>query len=168
RELRTAARVPACRAKEVGGDPDGDARRRAKAGLRRAAAGSAESRGVLPSIGSGREFCPFVRPAVTPLARARPERLDAAARCGSRWLCRSWFSCRLVSAQRLERSTHLLAEELGLLPRGEVATLVNLVEVDDVRVRRLDPAARRPPDLARERREAERDRRRRQRLLAGS
>src|ERR1700736_1099704 len=71
-------------------------------------------------------------------------------------------------AHRSKRRTHLLAEELGLLPRGEVATLVDLVEVDDVRVRRLDPAARRPPDLARERCEAERDRRRRQRLLAGS
>src|SRR5437763_13688312 len=71
-------------------------------------------------------------------------------------------------AQRSTGRAHLLAEELGLLPRGEVATLVDLVEVDDVRVRRLDPAARRPPDLARERREAERDRRRWQRLLAGS
>jgi len=36
-----------------GRDPDGDARRRAKAGLRRAAAGPAESRSLLPSIGSG-------------------------------------------------------------------------------------------------------------------
>src|SRR2546423_1596381 len=70
-------------------------------------------------------------------------------------------------AQRFERRAHLLAEELGFLPRGEVATLVDLVEVDDVRVQRLDPAARRPPDLARERRETDRDRRRRQRLLAG-
>src|SRR3982074_574016 len=48
-------------------------------------------------------------------------------------------------AHRSERRAHLLAEELGLLPRGEVATLVDLVEVDDVRVRRLDPAAPRPP-----------------------
>src|SRR4029079_9461523 len=87
----------------------------------------------------------------------------AIARLTTRW----WCSCRLLSAQRLERRAHLLAEELRLLPRGEVATLVDLREVDDVRVRRLDPAARRPPDLARERREAERDRRRRQRLLAG-
>src|SRR5437763_6608011 len=71
-------------------------------------------------------------------------------------------------AQRSNGRTYLLAEELGLLPRGEVATPVDLVEVDDVRIRRLDPAARRAPDLARERREAERDRRRRQRFLAGS
>src|SRR3954462_10022341 len=69
--------------------------------------------------------------------------------------------------QRAKRRTHLLAEELGLLPGGEVAALVDLVEVDDVRVRRLDPAARCAPDLARERREPERDRRRRQRFLAG-
>ena len=47
-----------------------------------------------------------------------------------------------------------------------MAALVDLVEVDDVRVARLDPAARRLPDLARERREAERDRRGRQRLPA--
>ena len=47
-----------------------------------------------------------------------------------------------------------------------MAALVHLVEVDDVRVARLDPAARRPPDLTGERREAERDRRRRQRLVA--
>src|SRR6185312_13610329 len=69
---------------------------------------------------------------------------------------------------RLERLAHLRAEKLGFLPRGEVAALVDLVEVDDVRVRRLDPTARRPPDLAWERREAERDRRRGQSLLAGS
>ena len=40
-----------------------------------------------------------------------------------------------------------------------MAASVDLVEVDDVRVTRLDPAAWRPPDFARERREAERDRR---------
>src|ERR1700751_4610067 len=48
-----------------------------------------------------------------------------------------------------------------------MAALVDLVEVDDVRIRRLDPAARRPPDFAGERRETERDRRRRHGLLAG-
>src|SRR3954469_24248254 len=70
------------------------------------------------------------------------------------------------SAECPERRADLAGEQLGLLPGGEVATLVDLVEVDDVRVARLDPAARRPPDLAGERREAERDRRRRQRLAA--
>src|SRR2546423_11572664 len=36
-------------------------------------------------------------------------------------------------AQRTKRRTHLLAEELGLFPCGEVAALVDFVEVDDVR-----------------------------------
>src|SRR3954469_619498 len=70
------------------------------------------------------------------------------------------------SAQRPECGPHLCGEELRLLPGGEVAALVDLVEVDEVRVARLGPAARRPPDLAGERREADRDRRRRQGLLA--
>src|SRR5437762_9373882 len=70
------------------------------------------------------------------------------------------------SPDRPEGGSHLGREELGLFPGREVAALVDGVEVDDVRVARLDPAARRPPDLAWERREAERDRRRRQGLLA--
>ena len=45
-----------------------------------------------------------------------------------------------------------------------MAALVDLVEVGEVRVRLLDPAARSPPDLAGEGREANRDRRRRQSL----
>src|SRR3954462_5915704 len=68
------------------------------------------------------------------------------------------------SAQRPESGPELGREQLRLLPGGEVAALFDLVEVGDVRVARLDPTARRPPDLARERREAERDPRRRQRL----
>src|SRR5207342_3404478 len=71
------------------------------------------------------------------------------------------------SAQRTERCAELGREQLRLLPRSEVAALVDLVEVDDVRVARLDPASRTPPDLAREGREGERDRWRRQGLLAG-
>ena len=66
----------------------------------------------------------------------------------------------------MEGGPYFLAEELRLLPGREVSALVDLVEVDDVRVTRLDPAARRPPDLARERREAERDRRGWQELTA--
>src|SRR5829696_5789223 len=69
-------------------------------------------------------------------------------------------------AERSERRADLAGEQVGLLPGSEVAALVDLVEVDDVRVARLDPAAGGPPDLAGERRKAERDRRRRQRLAA--
>src|SRR5207245_8740935 len=46
-----------------------------------------------------------------------------------------------ASPERLEGSPHLLAEDFRLLPGREVSALVNLVEVDDVRVTRLDPAA---------------------------
>src|SRR3954451_18251056 len=70
------------------------------------------------------------------------------------------------SADRPEGGPHLLAEDFRLLPGREVSALVDLVEVDDVGVARLDPAAWCPPDLARERREAERDRRGWQRLAA--
>jgi hypothetical protein len=69
-------------------------------------------------------------------------------------------------AQRAECSPHLDGEELRLLPGGEVAAPVDLVEVREVRVDRLDPAARGSPDLAGERREADRNRDRR-RSLAG-
>src|SRR5207248_5721485 len=71
-----------------------------------------------------------------------------------------------VCSSDLERRTDLFAEELRLFPGGEVPALVDLVEVDDVWVGLLDPAARRPPDLAGECGEAERDRRRRQGLQA--
>src|SRR6476620_7526538 len=59
----------------------------------------------------------------------------------------------LRSAERPERPAQLLAEELRLLPRCEVAAL-------------LDPAARGLPDLAREGREAEWKRHRRRSLTA--
>ena len=49
-------------------------------------------------------------------------------------------------------------EELRLLPGGEVTALVDLVEVGDVGVGVLDPAARGPPDLAGEGGEADRER----------
>src|SRR5499426_3234667 len=65
------------------------------------------------------------------------------------------------SAQGAERCAEFFTEELWLFPRGKVPALVDLVEVDDVGVRLLDPAARRPPDLPGERREADRDRDRR-------
>src|SRR5262249_55238444 len=44
-------------------------------------------------------------------------------------------------------------KKLRLLPRGEVAALVHLVEVDEVTVGSLYPAPRRAPELAGEDRE---------------
>src|SRR5512133_1259747 len=70
-------------------------------------------------------------------------------------------SCR---AQRPERRPELGREELGLLPRREVTTPVGLIEVDEVWVGLLGPAARGPPDLAREGGEAGRERGLRRRL----
>src|SRR5439155_23595178 len=90
---------------------------------------------------------------------------DRADQAGFTALCRIAHECRL--AQWLEGRAHLFREVLGLFPGGEVTTLVHLVEVDDVVVGLLDPAARGPPDLARERSEADRDRDRRG-CLAGS
>src|SRR6478672_13357902 len=65
-------------------------------------------------------------------------------------------------AKRPERRAKLARKEIGLFPGGEVAALVDLVEVGEVGVDRLDPAARGSPDLAGERGEADRhgDRRR--------
>src|SRR3954451_19082034 len=61
-------------------------------------------------------------------------------------------------AQRAERGADLFRKELRLLPCGEVAAPLGLVEVDEVGVGPLDPAARRPEDLAGERGEADRER----------
>src|SRR5918996_753274 len=69
-------------------------------------------------------------------------------------------------AQGAERGPHLGGEELRLLPGGEVAAPVDLVEVGEAGVDRLDPAARGSEDLAGERREADGNRDRR-RSLAG-
>src|ERR687897_752456 len=69
-------------------------------------------------------------------------------------------------AQRPEGGPQLGGEELRLLPGGEVAAPVDLVEVSEAGVDRLDPAARGSPDLAGERREADGNRDRR-RSLAG-
>ncbi len=51
-----------------------------------------------------------------------------------------------------------VGEELRLLPRGEVPALVDLVEIDEIRVDLLGPAARGREDLAGERGEADRER----------
>ena len=50
--------------------------------------------------------------------------------------------CGLSLAQCLERRPHLLREQLWLFPGGEVAALVDLVEVDEVGVDLLGPGAR--------------------------
>src|SRR6478736_3652289 len=59
-------------------------------------------------------------------------------------------------AQRAEGRTYLSGEDVRLLPGGEVAALLGHVEVGEPGVDRLDPAARGCPDLAGERREADR------------
>src|SRR5919112_6540666 len=56
-----------------------------------------------------------------------------------------------------ERRTDLAGEQLRLLPGGEVAAPVDLVEVAEAGIGRLDPAARGSPELAGERREADGD-----------
>ena len=64
-------------------------------------------------------------------------------------------------AKRFERGANLFAEDARLFPGSEVPALVDLVEVHDVRVGLVDPAARGPPQLTWERGEADRDRDRR-------
>src|SRR3954470_4600868 len=65
---------------------------------------------------------------------------------------------RRLRPQRSERRPHLLAEQLWLLPRREVAAAVDLVEVEQVvRVGPLGPAARRLVQLIREDGDGERD-----------
>src|SRR3954447_3173988 len=71
---------------------------------------------------------------------------------------------RLSSADSPERGAELVAEEIGLFPRGEVAAPVDLAEVDEGRVDGLRPAGRGRDDLAGERGEAARDRDRRRSL----
>src|SRR5262245_14837658 len=56
---------------------------------------------------------------------------------------------------RLERSAQFRREQLRFLPGGEVAAPVDLAEVGEAGVDRLNPAARGSPDLAGERREAD-------------
>src|SRR5262245_38268760 len=68
--------------------------------------------------------------------------------------------------QRLERRAQLRREERRLFPCCEVAAPVDLVEVGEAGVNRLDPAAGGGPDLAGERREADGNRDRRRSLAA--
>jgi hypothetical protein len=59
-------------------------------------------------------------------------------------------SGNLLITQRPEGRAQLLAEYLRLLPRSEVAALVNLVPVDEVAEGAVTPASRRRVDLGRE------------------
>src|SRR5262245_13848830 len=71
-----------------------------------------------------------------------------------------WPPFRLAGAalpQRFERRAHLGREQLRFLPGGEVAAPVDLVEVRESGVDRLNPAAWGSPDLAGERREGDRN-----------
>src|SRR6266568_5367798 len=56
-------------------------------------------------------------------------------------------SADALSAKRLEARAHLGDEELGLLPRREVAALGELVVVDELRIRPLRPPLRGGVDL---------------------
>src|SRR5687767_8033458 len=61
------------------------------------------------------------------------------------------------SAQFAERRSQFRGEEIRLLPGGEVAALLDLVEVSKPGINRLNPAARCREDLARKCREGNRD-----------
>src|SRR5207247_5502048 len=107
-------------------------------------------------------------PPVSPL-RARSEKMY---RCGSmddgiesRRTTFGRICCRVIrvrlscgSPQRAERRTQLAREDLWLFPRGEVAALLGLIEVDQVGIHPLCPTARRLEDLAGEHRERHGDR----------
>src|SRR5579862_7988156 len=60
-------------------------------------------------------------------------------------------------AQRAERGSDLGAENSGLLPCREVATLVGLVEIDEFVIGSLRPTARRLIALSRKDRHGSRD-----------
>src|SRR5262245_5519647 len=55
--------------------------------------------------------------------------------------------------QRLERSTELGAEELRLLPCGEVAALIDLVEINEVAIGAPRPGLRGSIDVLRKHRD---------------
>ena len=55
--------------------------------------------------------------------------------------------CSDLPAQRLERRPHLLDEEVGLFPGGEVTALGSLVVVNQLGISLLRPALRRCVDL---------------------
>src|SRR5215831_576148 len=65
--------------------------------------------------------------------------------------------CGLWLAERFERRPDFLSEQLGFFPGGEVAPLGGLVEVDEVGVDLLGPAARGLDDLTGEDGKADRE-----------
>src|SRR5271169_2530164 len=69
---------------------------------------------------------------------------------------RGW-KLSVVRTQRPERRSHLLNEELRLLPGGEVSALGKLVVVDQLRVRPLCPTPRGLVDLVGEGADGDRD-----------
>jgi hypothetical protein len=71
-------------------------------------------------------------------------------------------------SQRLERRAQLRREECRFFPGREVSAAVDLVEVGEAGVDRLDPAARGSPDLPGECRECHRNRHRRRSLARRS
>jgi hypothetical protein len=90
---------------------------RAKAGLRRAAAGPAESRSLLPSIGSGREFCLFVKAGVSILVERVKLPRSEEARRDDHQVRRFSVLVELVSGLAGEHSAH---ERVGTLVPSRV------------------------------------------------
>src|SRR5215468_1188770 len=82
--------------------------------------------------------------------------LQAAVR--SRLDCDAWRPGTGRLAQGPECGAELSGEQLWLLPRGEVVAPVNFVEVDEVGVGALGPAARGLEDLVGEDADGGRDR----------
>src|SRR5258708_29373736 len=63
------------------------------------------------------------------------------------WTCALWRRLSVLRSQRSERRPHLAREDLRLLPRREVAALVELVVMDEFGKRPLCPTARGLVDL---------------------
>src|SRR5919108_3078078 len=77
----------------------------------------------------------------------RPGTLSSCSCRSVRLIPGACWSCHDSSlADGLEGGPQLGGEELRLLPRGEVAALLDFVEVHERRIDRLYPAARRPED----------------------
>src|SRR5687768_101667 len=103
-----------------------------------------------PGVGVTRSWmwqrCRWSRPmASTRSAVARPSiecTTAPYAALRANWLA-AWSPPTSGSSHRAERCPELLREELGLLPGGKVAALVDLIEVDEVGVRLLRPTPRR-------------------------
>ena len=113
---------------------------------------------LLPSAGY---LCvPFWFAAIV-RSRQVPVMADSLCMFPFRWSQARWSLSKpglgLSLAQRPERRAKLFGKELRLFPGGEVAALGGLVEVDEVGVDLLGPAARGLEDLAGEDGEADRE-----------